>query len=754
MRDVLDAQSEWDDERGAIEQEVAMDESQPGSDFFNAVRKKVYAGTPYARDPVGTKASFDRLTGADLKKFYRAWYAPNNAVLVIAGDVDPQQTLAQVASLFGTIPRRDVPPRPPIHLAPVKRAVIRQNTTLPYPLAAVAYVLPGVDSKDYVASFLLQAVLNSERGELRDLTTRGLAIGSGFQADPALPEGQVVYAVAAMAPGQNPFPMTERLESIMARYAREGVPADLFEATKRRVIADQQLSRNSITELATDWSDVLAVDKEPSIQREIELLQGVSLADVDRWARTYFNPAHAIIGALTPVFRAGTESAEKPTERPLPQRPVGSVPLPSWAQRVVSNVEAPPAATNPVVTQLPNGIRLIVQPETISHSVFVFGGVDTEPALEEPQGETGVASVLEGIFSYGTATLTREEFQKRLDAIAAREEAGARFSLQLTTEAFERGLDLLADNELHPRFDRPSFQAAQREAAGSAAAALSGSHVIALHQLDAKLFPAGDPALRQATPQGIMGLTLDEVSAYYRKAFRPDLTTIVVIGDVTPARARAAVEHAFGNWHADGPKPNLAFPSVPLNAPGAVKLTPQTMQQDAVTLAELVGITRSDRARYALTLGNAILGGGDAGPLTSRLFRDLRMNAGLVYAVNTALSIGDTRSRFEVTYATSPQNAQQARMLVDRDLRQMQKTPVSEQELDLTKASLLRRTIVDASAEDTIASGLLNRSLAQVPLDEPTVAAARIKATTAEEIRDAFARYIRPDGFVQLTEGP
>ncbi|MDE2571753.1 MAG: insulinase family protein [bacterium] len=754
MRNISDAQTEWADERGAIEQEVAMDESQPGADFFNDVRAKVYAGTPYARDPVGTKASFDRLTGDELKRFHDTWYAPNNAFLVIAGDVDPQQALAQVRTLFESIPRRNVPAQQTYHLRPVPRTVIRRTTTLPYPLAVVGYVLPGSNSKDYVTSFVLQSLLNSERGALQGLTTRGLAIGSGFQAEPVLPESQLCYAVAALAPGQDPWAMTERLEAIMARYAREGVPPDLFEATKRRAIADQQLSRNSITELATDWSDVLAVDREPSIEREIQLLQQVKLGDVDRLARTYFNPARAIVGALTPTYRGGAAAPEKPTENPLPPRAAGNVALPAWAQGLISNIELPQPAVKPTVTRLSNGIRLIVQPETISHSVFVFGGVDTQPTLQEPQGETGVASVLDELFSYGTATLSRDQFQRELDKIAATESGGARFSLQLTSDAFDRGVQLLAENELNPRFDAASFHAAQRQAAGNAAAALSGSHVIALHQLNQRLLPSGDPALRQATPQSIAGLTLERVRTYYAKTFRPDLTTIVVIGEVTPQHAREAIERAFGVWAANGQPPDLTYPAVPLNQPSQIKITPQTMQQDAVTLAEVLAITRDDPSRYALQLGDAVLGGGAAGPLTSRLFRDLRMNTGLVYMVDTNLSISKTRSRFQINYASSPGNAAEARKLVDRDLKQMQETPVPQAELSLTKASLLRRMIVDGSAEAAIAKGLLERSIQGTPLEQPAIAAQRIKATTPEEIRDAFRHWIRPDGFVELIEGP
>src|SRR5271165_4319584 len=96
MHDVLDLQSQWENERGAIEQEVIRDESTPGADFFREAQAFLFAGTPYARPGVGTISAFNRLTGPEIKKFYERWYAPNNAVLVIAGDFDKNAVLAQV----------------------------------------------------------------------------------------------------------------------------------------------------------------------------------------------------------------------------------------------------------------------------------------------------------------------------------------------------------------------------------------------------------------------------------------------------------------------------------------------------------------------------------------------------------------------------------------------------------------------------------------------------------------------------------
>jgi len=90
MRGVLDTQELWEQERGAIEQEVARDLSDPQYSFYIRLLKEMYAGTPYDHTALGTRPSFQRTTGAMLRKFHRDWYAPNNAILVIAGDVEPK----------------------------------------------------------------------------------------------------------------------------------------------------------------------------------------------------------------------------------------------------------------------------------------------------------------------------------------------------------------------------------------------------------------------------------------------------------------------------------------------------------------------------------------------------------------------------------------------------------------------------------------------------------------------------------------
>src|SRR3954471_6156146 len=120
MQGLLADQKDWDQERGAISQEVAQDLSSPNYIMFQKLREVMFAGTPYEHDALGTRPSFEKTTAADLKAFYDKWYAPNNAILVVAGDLDPQATLAKIRTLFGSIPRKTLGTHPPINPKPLQ----------------------------------------------------------------------------------------------------------------------------------------------------------------------------------------------------------------------------------------------------------------------------------------------------------------------------------------------------------------------------------------------------------------------------------------------------------------------------------------------------------------------------------------------------------------------------------------------------------------------------------------------------------
>ena len=173
--------------------------------------------------------------------------------------------------------------------------------------------------------------------------------------------------------------------------------------------------------------------------------------------------------------------------------------------------------------------------------------------------------------------------------------------------------------------------------------------------------------------------------------------------------------------------------------------------QDEVFLAETLELTRSNPDYYALQMGNHVLGGGF---YATRLYQDLREKTGLVYTVSSSFDIGKTRAFYQVNYGCDPPNVAKARDIVVRDLNEMQTTPISPEELQQARALLLREIPLSESSLGSIAGGLLSRATHDLPLDEPTIAAHHYVKLTAKDIQAAFARWLRPDDLVQITEGP
>jgi zinc protease len=716
------------------------------------LNEDMFAGTPYAHDALGTRESFEATTASMLKEFYRTWYAPNNAILIVSGDVDPPAVIAKVRELYGPIPSHPLPARPVISLGPVKSETFTLDSNLPYVLAFIAYRLPGTDSSDSAATRILADVLGSQRGDLYALGPAGKALEVQFELAETYPKASVAFAVAAVRSGSDPTEIVTSMREIIAAYVKNGIPAELVDAAKRSAIAGAEFNRNSIPTLASVWSEALAVEGRNSPDDDVEAIRRVTIDDVNRLAKQFLVPDASITATLVPkpsgepVASKGFGGGEQLTS--APKKPVR---LPAWAASALGALRVPRLTAAWTDTKLPNGIRLIVKPDQTSSTVTVVGSIRHEAPLQAPPGREGVDDVLGDLFEYGTTDLDRLAFLKALDDIAATERAGYEFSVRVLKADFSRGVELLAANELTPALPADAFDVVRQQTVQFLEGRVNTPAYRADRALASRLLPPNDPALREPTPASVSSLTIDDVRQYHRLTFRPDLTTIVVIGDVTADEAKATIERWFGRWTASGPTPDLTLPRVPPNAPSAVAVPDANAVQASVVLSQEVGVTRFDPDYYALQLGNHVLGGGF---YATRLYHDLRQVTGYVYTVDNRLSARRTRAVYTVSYGCDPVNVGKARDLIERDLRAMQTSDVGVQELQQAKALLLRQIPLSESSQEAVAGGLLARAQLDLPLDEPVRAAERYFHGTAAQVRAAFAKWIRPNGFVQVVRGP
>ena len=421
------------------------------------------------------------------------------------------------------------------------------------------------------------------------------------------------------------------------------MPPDLVAAAKLREIAQLEFTGNSIEGMAGEWSQAIAVQGLRSPDDMIARFSAVSASDVDRVFREYLNDATAVAAYAVPK-NAGAASAgrQRLAKENNTLQPSSHEPLPPWAQRVLDDLHVPAQTLAPADMTLSNGVRLIVQPETITHTVVVRGEILNNPGVQEPAGEEGVADLASELLPYGTTTYDRVAFQRALDDVAASTTAGTDFGLDVLSADFDRGVALLADEELHPAFDPKSFAIVkQQSVAALTGEAKAPDHLAEIALADA-LYPPGDPERRFETPQSVGALSLDDVKRWYAAAYRPDLTTIVVIGDTTPERARAIVEKYFAGWQAAGAKPNVESPPVPANAASQIVVPATGRVQSSVRLVETVPIVRTDPAWALLRVANAALTGGF---YSSLLYHDLREVHGYAYSIGSNFSAGKSAAR-------------------------------------------------------------------------------------------------------------
>ena len=345
LRGIDDSQAQWAEERGAIEQEVQSDLSNPEYKFIDRLNGEMFAGTPYAHDPLGTKSSFDATTGEMLKSFYDKWYSPSNMILVVVGEVDPAKTLAKIKQLYSGIPNRPIPARPAIHLQPFQSQTFTIDSNLPYILGFIAFRMPGTDSPDYAATQILADVLTSQRADLYGMVPAGKALAAEFALAETYRKAGVGFGVVVLPAGADADGPMAEMRRILTQYATSGVPEDLVDAAKRSEIAQAEFQRNSIPGLADVWSNALAAEGRSSPEEDIDAIRKVTLADVNRVAKQYLVNTSTVTAILKPapngqpVASKGYGGAEQVTSAPtkpveLPALGGGAAPGDSGAKRL------------------------------------------------------------------------------------------------------------------------------------------------------------------------------------------------------------------------------------------------------------------------------------------------------------------------------------------------------------------------------------------------------------------------------------
>ncbi|WP_313080745.1 pitrilysin family protein [Pulveribacter sp.] len=314
------AHNQWPDEEFKRELEVVKEErrmrteDQPRASLIEQLYASTFIASPYRRPVVGWMSDLDSMTPEDARQFYARWYVPANAVIVVAGDVEPAQVLALAQKTYGTIPARAVPPRKPRE-EPEQKGMRRIELKAPADQAyvALAFRVPSLRrvseltaaDRDALALMALSAVLSGYDGaRLQRALTQGpdrVADNAGSDAS-VVGRGPSLFLLSGVpAAGKSAQDVEAALRAEVARVAREGIGAAELSRVTTQWAAGTIYARDSLQSQASDlghnWVQGLPLDAD---ERLLQLLRGVTPAEVQSVAARYFGDDQLTVATLVP----------------------------------------------------------------------------------------------------------------------------------------------------------------------------------------------------------------------------------------------------------------------------------------------------------------------------------------------------------------------------------------------------------------------------------------------------------------------
>jgi zinc protease len=769
---VLDAK-EFESERAVVLEELRGGRDTPTGRLSEQHTAISFLSHPYRNPVIGWQDEVERLTIEDMRAFYRRHYRPDNAVLVIVGDVSADEAISKARAAFAGVQRPKEPL--PADIRPVEPPQAgRRNFALdkggPQHHGLLGWHTVPAGHADGPALDVLSVVLGDSRSGLLGGVMAGEENWTGTVSaghDDRRYGGQ--FTVEITAP--HDFKPAAVEKKILAEIAAVRTDADAIEdkevaRAKRKIIAQFAFSADSTRDLAAGLGSSAMRTGWKAYADHYRDVSAVTAADVRRVAAKYLTDENLTVGWCLaseddagggsgkggkPVASAGGESSgaggggsgrEKgrviepaPVRGPLP---TGSPKLGGWTpERFV----------------LPNGLTVLAlrRPGSATAAVRIF--VDAGQVREE---KPGVAHLTGHLLDAGAGKRSADEISEALDDLGATLDVGAEgIALRLRSSDLPAGLELAADVLLNPTFPQEQFDHVRAAAVADLAGEADSPETLAVRALYRKVY-GGHPLGRspEGSAESLDKLTRADVVAHHRKWFVPGNAVMAVVGDFDPAALRSAIERSFGMWKGAKPAAPASAPAVP---PRAAKGTAETIDKSREQVHICVGhlgIRRDDPDYLALLVADYILGAGDG--MSNRLSRVLRDERGLAYTVTADItaSAGIEPGVFSAYMAVKPENRKAAVEGILAEIRRMASGDATPDEVARVKAHLTGSWVFGYEGSDAAAERLLEAERFGLGTDYPTRFPKLVADVTVEAVRKAAARHFDADACHVIQVGP
>ncbi len=748
-------------EKRVVISELQGYENSPGYRLSRAVMRNAFPNRAYGLPVGGTKADVEKFTVEQVRNYYQTYYSPDNATLVIVGDFATQPVLKTVKETFGKLPKQGkrVAVKPAVNTTAKEKTPIALKQPGSAALLQAVYPLPDAKHPDVPAIDIMDTILTGGRSSrlYQAVVESGLASSVGASAVETIEPGW--YEInATAAPGQELSKIAQTLGRSLTQLQQKPVTAEELQRAKTQLAAAFVLGNQDITSQASQlgYAQTTAGDYR-YIEKYLAGVAKVTAADVQRVAKTYLSSDKQTIGFFEPTQTSdaanSTAGSGRTVENFSPGKPVDPAELAKYLPPATS---ATVDSKQPLPEQftLKNGLKFLLLPDKSVPTINLSGQIDAGNEFDSNQ-KAGLASLTADNLMNGTKTENALTLAKKLEDQGASLGFGSsREGVSIGAQGLSANLPVLiqtlADVVQNATFPADQLELSRQRELTSLKVQLDDPSALGRREFQQAIYPENHPFHSFPTSESLKNITHEDVVKFYQQHYRPDTTTIALVGDFEPTQVKALLQQAFGKWQAQGKPPTLAFPPVSLPSTTERLNKPIPGKAEAVTYIGYNGISRQDPRYYAALVLNQILGGDT---LSSRLGTEVRDRQGLTYGIYSGFAAGINPGPFLIQMQTSPEDAAAAINSTLALLKQLQQQGVTAAELNTAKRSITESYPVDLASPSNVAGITLSNAVYGLSPAEIREFPTQIQAVTQAQVKQAIQELIHPDKVVIVTAG-
>ncbi|MGN7998252.1 M16 family metallopeptidase [Sphingomonas sp. 22176] len=624
-------QAVLDEQRGVVQNEKRQGDNQPYGLMKYPMFAELFGGTPYGHLPIGSMADLDKASLADVKGWFHDHYGPNNAVLVLAGDIDAAEARPLVEKYFGAIPRgpKSTPPSVtmPVRTAP-KTIVLKDS--VPAALIVRSWAIPGLNDPDSVALEVFGQVLGglaSSRLDNALVRKEKLVVNVSAGAYPNALLG-MFQIQAVLKPGVDPALVNQRIDAILAELLAKGPTADEVQRVATTNVASTIAELESARAQAATLAEGALYSNDPGFFRKrLAELAAMTPAKARAAAAKWLTRP-----ALTIRVEPGARETYQESAPVAPAKPAAEEAIPKGTRGPLPDVGPVRDIRFPDVTRtkLSNGMEVIYAQQRAVPITQVSLSFDAG-VTADPDGKAGTQNLALSLLEEGTTSrdsIAIAEAEERLGASIGSGSSADRTYLTLSLPSTNLGgaVELFADVVRHPAFAPAEVERIRATTLTGIQFELSDPSGLANRVLPGLLYGSAYPYAKlgngSGDPAAVAKLSRDDLFAFHRAWIRPDKAKIFVVSDLPLAAVKAALEARFGDWKGEGAAGVKAFAGKPQPAGARIVLVDRPASpQSLIQAGEMTPLDPTGDLLVAIT-ANQVLGGG----FLSRINMELREN--------------------------------------------------------------------------------------------------------------------------------